>query len=879
PAGQKQMVSINNFATRLLSSSRPSSSRDSPTIHGPVPTQVNEDRANLLQMTLIKKEQASKSSPELTLSDPSLPSAPHIATSPLSSKLLAQLEAKGISPPEKGSHTLFQPYTQAVLSLASEKIEGGKSVQHLFLRANVKYITDFCETASSDADPAAKEAIAVLLDKNLQTLLGSSSAENGVYDSDWLSPLADDQMDGLMVATSTDDEGARQKDTTTLMNQTMYQVMNLACPKDKDASSEDHHSTMAAFHREICSDVAVHMKDNITNQEGQVEIDFNSTVTNGRGDTISVHNHLLQATNTFQSSLAKRGDESGVINAHTDSITVTIGTDDGQKTLVNHELRTGSFDFSDVDSSNVRKELAALSNIGLFEKEQYMNMAIDPTDRSPNPKTSIRSCTKNINLIKNNPIKLAKATKHLSNVLKNLRSEYLLASKPVERMNALKKSAIILEELKEKFPSPSANTPEKVLHSIEKLSTDLYGVEQADGGFKGGFLEQEAILRKNRSVAESFLTNQLSAHGSTPLLTVPHHAQVLFKSEFAKKKVAMFSLQTPANITNKGAIKKKLHNQLAKLHKKMNTEGLSKLEKKAYKGLKEFLGPDISELDPIFREMKGFRDASNNLGEEVKTSYINLPTNVLGRTKIGGIKLSSLFNVGTVDKTKSDEVEKEKQKGLTSVFKEAKTRIEGLKSALTRPNLTHEQRKDYETYLSTLQSLVSEIFVDPQSDNPESLELKPAPGGKAFYEVPARLNTLFKSLGYVTTFHCRSGNNRTAVMASKSHQLATTLASSTDGSIPSSDETAGKLAKKKGMLAKLKGSNKSGKSNHWSKQLFLQSLATSLTLQQANKGTEGTKVKDTEFGNGTTRNAFTLGAFQIAGRYDEDMMTSVIAEA
>ncbi|MGK0182586.1 MAG: hypothetical protein ACI9YB_001887, partial [Halioglobus sp.] len=52
PAGQKQMVSINNFATRLLSSSRPSSSRDSPTIHGPVPTQVNEYRANLLQMTL-----------------------------------------------------------------------------------------------------------------------------------------------------------------------------------------------------------------------------------------------------------------------------------------------------------------------------------------------------------------------------------------------------------------------------------------------------------------------------------------------------------------------------------------------------------------------------------------------------------------------------------------------------------------------------------------------------------------------------------------------------------------------------------------------------------------------------------------------------------
>lgn len=316
-----------------------------------------------------------------------------------------------------------------------------------------------------------------------------------------------------------------------------------------------------------------------------------------------------------------------------------------------------------------------------------------------------------------------------------------------------------------------------------------------------------------------------------------------------KENWGMISLQTPVNIVGGEGW---LNRTILHFAKSSSIPWIRKI-------CRMLADKDLSELDPIYREMRGYKEAAKKTSGFVKEAlYFNLPTNFFGtrfRFGLGLFKwyarLNKRFVIGKVDTLRLDKINNETSHSIKRVHALSMRAVRLLSEAIAKET-DEGKRATLLRHRTSITSLSGQIFEIHKGN----ISLRIAPKWKAQYEVLGRLTILMQLLNFNTTGHCRSGNNRTAAWLAKSHQVACALAASSTGGIDSIATMAGKLAQRE--------------TDHWSLETYFECYKNSLTLQQANKGTRGTKLKIYEVKNKTLQRTLFRGAFDLAGRYEEE---------
>ena len=321
-----------------------------------------------------------------------------------------------------------------------------------------------------------------------------------------------------------------------------------------------------------------------------------------------------------------------------------------------------------------------------------------------------------------------------------------------------------------------------------------------------------------------------------------------FKDE-TKQNWGMISLQTPMKIKE---------SQRKAIASRFIDNPLMPAKLKKY--ITMLLGDDMSELDAVDRERRAFASVVKDKKLINHGLYFNIATNTVGATyKVPNtpisIQIGNFFNTSCVAKAKKKRAEEMTDKSTETLYALANKALEMVQAKM-KVSSKPEDQQVYERYCNSLKDLIDETF---EVKAGEKVKLKMNPSNKASYEVVGRLTVLMDMLGFKTTGHCRSGNNRTASWLAKTHQIVGDMAASADGHLTEAKVMAGALADK-------------SQKDHWSLGVFLHCFKTSLTLQAANKGTMGTKIDVKEVPNKVLRKALFKGAFDLAGPLDTKML-------
>lgn len=335
-------------------------------------------------------------------------------------------------------------------------------------------------------------------------------------------------------------------------------------------------------------------------------------------------------------------------------------------------------------------------------------------------------------------------------------------------------------------------------------------------------------------------------------MELPEAVREVFAQDeiLGKENWGMISLQTPVNIVGGEGWLNRTILRLARSTRAPNW---------VRKICRMLADKDLSELDPIYREMRGYKEAAKRSSSFVKEAlYFNLPTNFFGtrfRFSMGRFswytKLNQRFVIGKVDTLRLEKINDKTSRSIERVHALSLRAVKLLSEAIEK-EADEGKRTALLRHRTSISSLAGQIFEVYKG----KISLRGAPKWKAQYEVLGRLTILMQLLNFNTTGHCRSGNNRTAAWLAKSHQVACAIGASSTGSIDSIAKMAGRLGREK--------------KDHWSLETYFQCYKNSLTLQQANKGTRGTKLKVYEVKDKTLQRTLFRGAFDLAGRYEQD---------
>lgn len=675
------------------------------------------------------------------------------------------------------------------------------------------------------------------LDDLKKSTLDRLVGDGGIYSKEWLKPMDKAVAEVLW---SGKEEGKRLKEAKALLSDSMVEAAALL----ENAGVED----IGTVHYKGCDEIAKDRRTDRLNKEGQIEVKREFEVVTDKGHTISAKATTTQFADKFIGSMEKRvrdpttGKLHGV-NIQTERI---IFKDKDGKEVQTTQLRSGSFDMNGIKKFDKNGKLL----------EQY----------------KLPSSSNRTDLEKN--------------LVKDLNSkeldEYIADVRTGDSSQRLASLILALKDLNGQNKLPASLDPKGWDHALQKFEG-----EYSDMKYNADIIELNTevmkdtfeIAKKNDGNADKKLGYEVPDVVQGVLDTIPG-------LEKGKQNWGMISLQSPVNVSNKGAVNKfisLLRNQLNSLP---SHPFINKLTKPIIKQLDQLVGSDTSELDPIHRELKGYEKACKETGVS-NGLYINFPTNFIGAKKtlfrLGNlfeieIPVKSLFNQGLVDKARYNEVTKKTQESAEKLHTQANSALDAVNNKLKDTNLTPTDKEALERYKNSLESLISQTF---KTDNlTGKMTFASVPGEKAQYEAIGRATALMQLLGYKTTGHCRSGNNRTAAWLSKTYQIFSTMIASSDGKIPSPKETAGKLAttfisfgtftdaiadtieKKLDLKDKLKD-------DHWSLQTYYETYESSLELQEVNKGTRGTKTKVDEIGDSSFREVMTRGAFDLAGPFNE----------
>lgn len=673
-------------------------------------------------------------------------------------------------------------------------------LEHLFLRQSLLFVEDFfIELTDRLQDRKLIAELVALRDSLYAQVIG----KEGIYKNpDVIRPFSKDSPVYKTVLESDffdmfgeDGKWGRQNRVTSILKKGIYQAL----ARFKRRSEQLGRTVdIAKVHYETIVKMAT-VAQNKLSQDGRIFIGPTprTTLVLPDGRKVSYYNTLEQLAYPFQNSLAKRDERAAGINVHRGSMHLVM--EDGE-VVSNHEWRTGAFDYPLVkaDPELMREFILNPTEVKTFYEVEFAGKS--QSEREQKIKMIRKACVK--------------AKSEIQRILA-VKRYHLMA----EALEYAKQNKII-------FSCPYFAPHRNWGHEIKKYRDEC-----------ALFINEIAIIRKNASVfRDVYHQAQFAELG----VTVPRSIRRLF-GDNPHKKVAMVSLQTPLHVDHKG------------------------WRNKLY--LQKFTTRDHHELQPIFREMRGFHQVQYSDENMERGLYINIPTNWIGRN-------DWLWrgNSGTISRARFFQIQEENQRSLNWIYKETQRRIEIIDNEVARlelkinmiqkslPELDIESqrkqrkqikalsalRKDYLKYQQNLKDLSRQIFKPRPDSNGNRILF----GSSGVYEVPARLNLLLKILGFSTTFHCRSGNNRTAAMAAKSHQLALLYYTSKDGHLPE--------------CYQLDGQREGRPDRHWSSPVYMDSLRVSLKLQKANKGTEGTKLKV-----GESISAFTTGAFKLADKFSK----------
>lgn len=722
--------------------------------------------------------------------------------------------------------TSIKPKPLPELPQEPKKIQTDE-VTHLFLIESHSYIGLFLDELINTAkDPDVKKELIQLKQDTLEKLVG----DKGIYKSDWLKGVKQTDVEKEW---SSEEEATRQKEANKLLNNAMYEGLYIL----ENSGDLGGAKNVGELHFKLCNKMANIKKENVL-VDDKIDIHFKYDIKNENDQPIvNVRMHTSQFGDKITGSMDKRRAVDGKfygVNIHTEK--ASFKSPNGQ-IVSSTLLRSGSFDF---DGIEVKKEDYQFTPLSEEERKDQEIMLIG---------LSAEGLKKHINDIRkgHDPEKFS----HLIQVLKACKDN----------------------------PALQQIDPKGWNHAIEKYEEEFKNM-----------VKDELIIKGNAScIKDVFKSVQENKDKGNQLgLNLPNDVTKLFENDPDLKSEnqnwGMFSLQTPVNVASgKGineAILRLAQNPL--------------MPKIIGKYLKMLAGSDTSELNPIYRELRGYKSACSDTKEVKNGLYFNIPTNFIGAEKtiirLGPFSITlpikSILNNGLVDKSRYNEVMEETQKSTQKVYElanRARTLVEN--RIKTDPPISENEKKTLTRYLTSLDCLIEQTFTTTTSlDGTVKVTLKPATGEDAQYETVGRLTVLMEMIGFNTTGHCRSGNNRTAAWLAKSHQVVGAMTSSENGEIPPPQEMAGSLANSIGsgtmmggivdkMMQKFHLTKKP--EDHWSLEIFLNSFKTSLTLQQANKGTQGTKLSVKEAGNKTMRTALMQGAFQLAGKFEETSLDRV----
>lgn len=733
------------------------------------------------------------------------------------------------------------------------------ALQHLFLTESLKFLNGFIDELKKECSETAQEELDLLRNQAFNQIIDLGNG-TGLYSSDFLKPLTEE----LLLQLKGSAEVRRQDKVSKILSQLMYDALALV-QKSGELSDGD----VASLHWKACLSLAKAREAELkTNSDGKIVFSFSGEWQNAHQEIFTSNNRLEQL-GKFVSSLERRGVDKGAINQQLDSITLSVSP---QKQFCSAEWRSGSFDYQDVKPGDHLYVQATPYAVAPHDSGALLNSTAiqanackqDPSDQNL---TILAEHIKTLEIIaKSHPAVNVAVTTHKksfrelaekrlidkmyqrageSEALSHQSTRQLIAKATLCRQRAIAapledndhqgqkgmefhilrfgRYIKALEAKLESYEKGERNNP--IHHALLKRNVAKYRAEFRE------MVLNTVIIEKNAAAIEGNF-EQVWPDFDRMGMSMPAAVKRAFNDDSSSPQVAMISLQTPVNMRKKG-INKLIHYLASK-----------DIKKGPLKWLKSAIGPDISELDPVYREMKGFEEACINYQHVANEGlYINLATNAMGKKPINGPRL---FNRGTVDKAKHAAVKASNVKAFKAIQELTKQRIRSLDTAIDRAS--GKDKVELEQYRQQIVALHQQVF-DSQG------HLRPDPNTEAVYEIPARLNTLMKMCGIKTTFHCRSGNNRTAALAAKSHQIATVIAS-------------GEVVPEPTVMAGTLGNRSKGVTDHWSAPLYLHSYKSSLHLQKANKGTRGTKVKVKELRGKGARRLFTEGAFSLAQRFD-----------
>lgn len=690
--------------------------------------------------------------------------------------------------------------------------------KHLFLMESHSYTSAFFDRLMTKTlNENTKKELKNLKEQTLQDLVG----KKGIYSNEaWLKEGVDKEE--AKKNWSTSEEGVRQSKAKNLLNEAMYEGLSII------QNDPDFKGDISKLHKNVCVEIAEEKKSNVIDKETQkIDIKLNTVVKNDRGEDVNINIRTRQFGDNVIGSMERRDrNKDGkiyAVNSQTESF--TFYTKSG-KPVTTTKLRTGSFDIDGIKP-----------NPGKYD--------------APIEKEALEKGSNKLKILGPGELKA-----HIN---------HIRLGKDPQAFNDLLK---MLNHCKMELPSID---PKGWDHAIEKFTHEF-----------NIMVQDQAIIEANEECIKGVFdkVDENKKIGQKLGLNLPREVINILNTDEdfkdTKQNWGMISLQTPVNVGSDKGINK----IILALAKKL--PGPPKL----LEYLNLLAGADTSELDPIYREMEGYKEAVKTSDKVKHGLYFNIPTNFIGADKtiirLGPYQLSlpikSLLNAGLVDKSRHQQVNAKTQESVQKVHDLAIKAQNLINQKLETLPPNSEQEKVLKRYLESLNSLLDQTFVIGVKDGKEVATLRPAVGADAQYETVGRLTTLMELLNFNTTGHCRSGNNRTAAWLAKSHQIVGIMASSEDGKIPPPKETAGTLAGKVmggtllgGMIDKLTKNLGIKVADHWSLDIFLSAFQTSLTLQQANKGTQGTKLNVGEIRNRHLRRAQMKGAFDLAGKFDQKL--------
>jgi hypothetical protein len=205
------------------------------------------------------------------------------------------------------------------------------------------------------------------------------------------------------------------------------------------------------------------------------------------------------------------------------------------------------------------------------------------------------------------------------------------------------------------YNQANPNTIKALIQMMPKLKEDWKTQRQ-----------HEAIIAANIVAVEEMLTRVDQSEEKLGFHLPKYVAEAFEGEELLDGKTwGMISLQTPANITEKGVL-----NKFIKTHAETLPGWISKLAE-----------PDISELDPIDRERQAFTQALQN--KKKKGFYFNIPTNPLGAgfvLPLVGVRVEALplFTAGTVDEARVKKIQAETNESVQAIYDLTQTAINKL---------------------------------------------------------------------------------------------------------------------------------------------------------------------------------------------------------